>query len=261
MIYRSFLTASLLFVLATASAILANNNLFLPGDSYFPTVLTQQDIATLRDKPESDRTFEYSSFDAYPMAFCGDAGFPHVRFSSVDDRFIANLQAVYENIREWQPRELREERENGTKKLVETNGIRVLFYRSDFPFPGGQLGLRYNENWASEAVRFGHQRAHLRLCSLIPHPDAIAISWRDASVYPGLILDPSDAVRDRIQHRGKPVTVTDDVKAFVIATYDLQDFFRPADRFLRLYVVDANGFKELHLNDGQWGPPDDTSPF
>ncbi|NNE00050.1 MAG: hypothetical protein HKN47_22245 [Pirellulaceae bacterium] len=248
----------LMFPAAAASA---NNNLLLPGDAFFPTVLTQQKLTQLAATKPEDRTFEYSSLGGYEMAFCGYAGYANVRFRQLDQAFTANLQTAYDSVRSWQPREIREEKAEGKTKLVETNGVRVLFYRSDFPFPGGKLGLRYNESWVAEALRFGHQRDHLRLCCLINHPEAVMQSWRDADQFAGLTFDPTRAAPKPGQSIAEPVVVTDDIKAIVIASYELKELFQSDQGFFRLYVVDSEGVKELHFDGQRWGAPDPESPF
>ena len=148
----------LFFQLPSANA---NNNWLLPGDAFFPTVLTQADIQALQANQNERYEFHYSSLDTFPLAFCGNAGYEHVVFESVDKAFVANLAAAYKAIRETQPRRLVEEVTNGKKKLEETNGIHVLFILGRLNFPSTNLGCdttktgRKNSlKWATNASMF-----------------------------------------------------------------------------------------------------------
>lgn len=197
------------------------------------------------------------------MAFCGNAGFGRVNIDAVDDRFVKNLRDVYDTVRKTQPRRLVEQKNDEQVTLIETNGIRVLFYRGDFPFPGGKLGLRYNENWVEEAIRFGHRREHLRLCCLVRSEQAITLSWRDAKLYPGLDYVSPPNANSPVRSSQTPVTLVGDVKAIVIGTRKLEDYLLDSkDKSLELHVIDSSGVKQLRRRDGKWGPPsDDDGPF
>lgn len=247
----------------------ANNNLFLPGDSFFPTVLSEERLEALAEAADDDRTFTYSSLGGYPGAFCGYAGYDVVRFTHVDDEFVKNLRHVYDKIRQWDFRTLTERRQNGEVVLTESNPIGVLFYRSDFEFGDGELGLRYNENWVQQVVRFGYEPTHVRLCCLLNHPDAVMLSWRDAERFPALDIVEPDVDLNPGQNRlpGRkvttPVTVTSRIKAFVIGSYKLDDFFRPTEEeaYMVLYIVDSDGVRELEYVDGKWAPPEEDDLF
>jgi len=145
-------------IIAASSVCMANNNLFLPGDAFFPTVLTKAGIEALQTAKTGERKFTYSSFGGYEGAFCGYAGYDNAAIPSVDDHFANNLANVYSRIREFQGRQILEVKREGKTELLETNGIRVLFYPPEFEFPRHRLGLRYNEDWVSEAVKFGHKK-------------------------------------------------------------------------------------------------------
>ncbi len=247
----------LVILLCGARVSQANNNLFLPGDAFFPVTLTQADLASLQSASKNKRLFRYSALGGYEMAFCGDAGYRFAMIDAMDDRFVENLRAAYDEIRKRQPRKLVEEKSDGKTRLIETNGIRVLFYRQDFPINEGMLGLRYNENWVEEAIRFGHQRQHLRLCCLVRDEMAVMASWRDATLHAGLeAVRPPKGASPRT-----PIRLTGGIKAIVIGNRRLEEVFRPKG-FVDLYVVTADGSQHLERNEGKWGPPsDDGSPF
>lgn len=48
---------SALILWCHSQLVLANNNLFLPGDAFFPTVLTGSDVAKLKANPRDPPTF------------------------------------------------------------------------------------------------------------------------------------------------------------------------------------------------------------
>jgi hypothetical protein len=247
---------SLMALLATVVPVpvcLANNNLFLPGDAFFPTVLTKADVEALQEAKTGERTFRYSSFGGYEGAFCGYAGYANAIIPSVDDRFAKNLELVYQRIRRYQRRELAEWVEDGKTELVETNGMRVLFYPPGFQFPRHALGLRYNENWVEECLKFGHEREHLRLCCLISDPEAVARSWRDADIVPALSVELPETSLAPVPVTETPVLVKGPVRAIALGAHSLQKLLQPDyDDYLTIYVVDSNGVAALEHGDGKW---------
>ena len=91
----------------------ANNNLFLPGDAFFPTQLTKADLEGLQ-KAEGHLKFEYSNLGGYGSAFCGYAGHSSAMLPVVDDSFAKNIAKAYARVREFEGRELIEvETEDG----------------------------------------------------------------------------------------------------------------------------------------------------
>jgi hypothetical protein len=59
------------FLIYGVAACIANNNLFLPGDAFFLTLLTKDEIAKTRKKKSGARTFEYIATDQEGEAMCG----------------------------------------------------------------------------------------------------------------------------------------------------------------------------------------------
>ncbi|MEX1039019.1 MAG: hypothetical protein WDZ51_00205 [Pirellulaceae bacterium] len=236
---------------------MADNNYFLPGDAFFPTVLTQKGIEQLKSVKTGERMFAYSSLGGYDGAFCGYAGYYIATIPAVDDAFANNLATVYARIREDNNRELLEVLRDGKTELVETNGVRVLFYPPEFEFPRHTLGLRYNENWASEAVKFGHRREHLRLCCLIQNPDAVVISWRDAEAVAALKVKLPEIDLKPVPVTETPVEVQGPVKSIVVGSHTLEELFRlEHDDYATVYIVDSEGFTKLKHHDGEWRPED-----
>lgn len=250
---RNAIVSLIFAIVVIPSACLANNNLFLPGDAFFPTVLTKSEISRLQSAKTGERRFAYSSFAGYDKAFCGYAGYLNATVPTVDDPFIANLAKVYARIRTFEGRTLYEQTEDGKTELIETNGIRVLLYPQEFEFPRHTLGLRYNEKWIAEVEKFGHRRSDIRLCCLIADPDAVERSWRDADLVPALKVTLPNVPLTPVPETEAPVVVQGSVKAIVIGSNTLKKLFRPSDDDApTIYVVDSKGITELFLQDGKW---------
>src|SRR5687768_11678167 len=79
---------------AIVSAAYGNNNLFLPGDAFFPTELTAAKLNELQ-KTGGELELSYSSFGGYEGAFCGYAGYSRAKIPAVDRAFVGNLINVY----------------------------------------------------------------------------------------------------------------------------------------------------------------------
>jgi hypothetical protein len=260
MIRKCLIVASLVAV-ASARPIesLANNNLFLPGDAFFPTELTGSDVEALEAAGAGERIFVYSSFNAYPSAFCGYAGYKKAVMREVDDAFVRNLEIVYERMRAARPSEPRVRSGKDAAQSDEPVGMRVLFYPTAFDFPRYTLGLRYNENWLDEVLKFGHRQEHVRLCSLIQDSDALERDWRDAVVVPPLKARLPELEGATIgQLSALPVIIEEPVKAIVILGYTPKDVYdcersrSSADPPRSIYIVDAAGIEELICESGRW---------
>jgi hypothetical protein len=227
--------------------------LFLPGDAFFPTEITAEVLTRLEEGDESPPVFEYSAFGGYEGAFCGYAGYNRARIPQVDEGFVANLRNAYDHIREYEERQLVERNLEGKTVLVETNGVRVLFYPDTFEFPRFEIGLRYNENWVEEAVKFGHSPEAIRLCCLVDDKDAVMLSWRDSTkVEPLLVSLPNVPLRP-VPVMEDPVSVNGRIKAIVLNSIPLKEYFRP-DQFsyLEVLIVDSMSVRRLEYSDGKW---------
>ena len=246
----------------------SNNNFFMPGDAFFPTSLTENELQVLADSDAQKHEFTYDSYRTWEGAFCGNAGFTSAACAKIDKRFVANLVKTYNLIREDYPKEIVEIKKDGDVKRTETNPIRVLFYRADFPYkslaagkaPRAYLGIRYNENWVEESVKFGHSRHRVRMCSLIRHQKAPMICWRDSSHFPGLQIEIPKRFNYRTALRADsntPVKIVDDIKAIVLPPEPLLEYFRfdtgsyltyPGEIYLPVYVVTSGGIKKIELH-------------
>lgn len=252
-------TAAVLFASLAVTALgpsataQANNNLFLPGDAFFPTVITEADIQALQAREAGGGTFVYSSFDGYGEAFCGYAGYNKASIPSIDKAFANNLATVCSRIQKVADQKAKRRGPARQDPRLEAKETRVLFYPPEFEFPRYRVGLRYNENWAAEAARFGHSREHLRLCCLIDDPDAVEISWRDAELVRPLNVELPDVEPVPVPKTEATVVVQGNVKAFVIGSQTLKELFRSRTRdTLTLFVVDSDGIAEWVYAAGSW---------
>ena len=248
-------------ILGWHGSCVAVNNLFLPGDAFFPTELTKKDIEALLASRPGEYRFSYSAFGGYDGAFCGYAGYECALIPSVDEAFAKHLSTVYSKIREYEGRKLYEEISDGKIELTETNPIRVLFYSSTFKFREFELGLRYNEHWVEEVVKFGHSRRGIRECGLISHPDAVEACWRDADVVSGIKVKLPQVPLKPVPATTDPVVFDEPAQAIVIGSQSLQEFFRPTKEWKKpyAYVVDSQGIKEWVVESGKWKPVERTS--
>ncbi|QEG22409.1 hypothetical protein [Mariniblastus fucicola] len=231
----------------------ANNNHFLPGDAFFPTELTKADVERIQ-KAKGNINFKYSKLGGYGGAFCGGAGYHKASMPVADDAFAKNLAKAYERIREFEDRELIEfEGEDGKIEYDEINGVKVLFYNSDFDFNKHALGLRYNENWLKEVVAFGHSRDHARLCCLLQSQEAVTTSWRDGDLVPAFKAKTPNADGKSLRETmGEPIVFDTKVKAIVIpASTSLDDLFERSAGS-QLLVVDSSGVKEMRIENYKW---------
>lgn len=229
-----------------------NNNFFLPGDAFFPTVITAEDLARLESQQDAVPTFSYESYGGYDGAFCGCAGYYRAKVSGLDAAFAANLKKAYDRIRAFEPRELVERFVDGKKSLVETNGVRVLFYPQSFSFPKFEIGLRYNENWVEETTKFGHPIETIRLCCLVDDKEAVECSWRDATRVDALPASLPEVTLRTTPRTEAPITIEGPIKAIVLNSQPLTDYFHPEPYTVTVHIVDSAGVVTLQYEEGEW---------
>jgi hypothetical protein len=233
-----------------------NNNLFLPGDAFFPTRLTEEDVNRLKADSKDGPEFKYSSLGGYESAFCGYAGYGRARFARVDQAFIDNLKRAYQHVRKnYEGKRLREVDDNGKKSLEETNGVGVLFYPPKFEFPKYKLGLQYNENWVEEVEKFGHSPPQMRLCCLVNKADAVMESWRDSTIVGELKAELPDVQLKPVPETKEPIVVRGQVQAFVVDSRPLAKYFHPRPKApggVSVLNVDSTGITEISYDKGEW---------
>jgi len=251
--YARHLLASACFTLAISSAAMANNNFFLPGDAFFPTELTADDLSRLKADADNPYVFKYSNCGGYEMAFCGNAGYNRARIPGLNKAFVANLKKAYFRIRGYEDRQLVEHKDDdGKTTLIETNGMRVLFYPQFFQIPKFKIGLRYNDNWVTEVVKFRHSSRHIRLCCLVNDKDAVMESWRDSTDVAPLDVSLPKINLKQVLRTNAPVTINGRLKAIVLDSRPLTKYFHPEDFVTSVLVVDSTGIIEVAYVDGKW---------
>ena len=209
----------------------ANNNYFLPGDSFFHTVLTEA-VLTEIEKSKSP-VFRYDRPDHLDSYFCGYAGFEQLQVKEMSPAIKKHLRALYQHLRGAHPLQIelvpetKWVRQKGegegdievkTGKILrrELNGFSMFFYNADFDANRYRLGLKYNENWLEEVVAFGHSREHAQFEFFVREEKAILTDWRDCrSVKPLEVISPPIKAR-RSSNPLPPITLKSKVRIFVL---------------------------------------------
>ncbi len=248
--FKTLLTV-IICVLASNMHSFANNNLFLPGDAFFPTAMTKEEVIAFVASRSTERTINYAAIDKQGGAFCGWAGFDRARIVTADDEFAENLQKAHDRYRELQPRMLRETKVSGKIELIETNSMRVLFYPEEFDFKEHDLGVTYNENWIEQVEEFGHDRKHIQFNSLVDSSEAVAHCWRDGPLIPAMPAKFPEI--KTAQKEQAPISIECTVKAIVLANGTLDDFFdSDGEKYLRIFVVSSTGIEEWMNHQWEW---------
>lgn len=229
----------------------ANNNYFLPGDAFFHAVLTEEWVKHALASDEMP-LFDYSIQGGYSPAFGGYAGYGRATIENMDRAFLEHLAHAYRDVRTFNNRELRETiTKDGDRVLEETNGVHVFFYRDDFDIQRFDIGLRYNEHWMAEAVKFGHPRNGVRLCCFVPEREAVIASWRDSDLVPALNVRLPQAQINKGKSVTEPIVIHGKVKAIVLPHWSLKGYFDREDT-LPLYVVNSESVQEFTAESGKW---------
>ena len=230
----------------------ANNNFFLPGDSFFHTILTE---ALLADMEKSKNpVFRYNRPKHLDSYLCGYAGFEQLQVTEMSPAIKKNLQALYRYLREEYPLRIElvpetkfvpgklGDAEVKTGKILrrELNGFNMFFYNADFDANRYRLGLKYNENWVEEVVAFGHPRQHVQFEFFVREEKAILSDWRDCRlVKPLNVISPPIKVR-RSSNPLPPITLKSKVRIFILPTSDFAQHYHRSDF---IYEVTETGIQ------------------
>lgn len=227
---RSQLLIALSLLASTLTPVtsVANNNFFLPGDSFFHTVLTEAVLANI--EKSKNPVFKYDRPDHLDFFLCGYAGFEQLQVNELSPAIKKNLRTLYQHLRHQYPLRIEltpeskwvrkggEDIEVKTGKIVrrELNGFSMLFYNADFDTKRYRLGLKYNENWLEEVVAFGHSREHAQFEFFVRDEKAILSDWRDCKT-----VKPLDVISPPIKRRQSsnplpPVVLKSKVRIFVL---------------------------------------------
>ncbi len=158
-------------LLAVAQSATATNTGFLPGDAFFHTRLTSEQIQSLDDV--ADQVFVYRQPVNTPGTFSGYAGFWKLRYEAMPEPLRFNLQKLCHHLRATRY-PLRVERRENEREL---NPFDLFIYPSDFDQTKTRVALKFNEDWTSHTLRFP---------TFVPVSDLVAYEWQRASRVPAL---------------------------------------------------------------------------
>lgn len=246
MLRQAILAFAILFLAVDATQ--ANNNLFLPGDAYFPTELTGEELEKLNASPRQPPVFKYSALGGYSMAFCGYAGYGVAQVEQLDEPFVQNLRLAYKRV-------IKNESSRSTNRQRRSeNGrtLRMLLYPKVHDGPQFILGLRYNENWKAETVKFGHRPSQVRECHLLNDKRARIISGRQAAKVPALPAKLPDVKLNPYGETEKPILIDVPIRVFVIGSSSLDEQLHPKPFQTYRLVADSTGVWEQWYEDEGW---------
>lgn len=241
---------TLLFLVVSVELASATNFGFLPGDCFFHTTLSKEFIEQLQK--ENDPEFDYVRPKNASIAFCGYGGFYKMKFQKMPQGLKQNLNKVYQQIREqhhlqltvypelkWD-NELQKSLKTGKIIREEVNPIHVFFVNADYDVARFKVGLKYNETWAEEMMAIAsHKRDQTHLDLFVESGSAVMRDWRDAKLVRKLDVRCPELTTRNFK---KPVEVTGKLKAIVLPTGEIKDYYHGGPTF---YVVDAEKIQEM----------------
>ena len=126
-----------------------------------------------------------------------------------------------------------------------------MFYDEKFSAERFKIGLRYNETWVDDAVKFGHRRDHIRLCCIVRHENAVMTSWRDSTLVP-----PLTSIRPKVAKGESPdsdsvVTIGGETKALVVDSTPLSELFSPQVN-ATFMIVSEKGITKMSYKNYRW---------
>jgi hypothetical protein len=230
----------------------ANNNYFLPGDSFFHAVLTEAVLVEM-EKSKSP-VFKYNRPDHLNSFFCGYAGFEQLQVKDMSPAIKKNLTMLYRHLREAYPLQIEliqetklvrdasggfdNEVKTGKMLRREMNGFSMLFYNADFDADRYRLGLKYNENWVEQVVAFGHRQEHVQFEFFVREEEAILSDWRDCRLVKPLDVISPPITKRRSSNPLPPITLKSKVRIFVLPEADFNAAF---DRSGFVYEITETG--------------------
>lgn len=244
----------LILVAFGATPVLANNNNFLPGDTFFHAVLTEADLDRI-DKEENP-TFRYDRPDFMPSYLCGYAGFSQLEYTAMPKALKQHLRKAYRDLREFHPKRIEITKSEDPPQEVQTeiNGFNLLFYNKDFNLKRFRLGLKYNEKWLEDITAFGHDRRHVQFEFFVDKPKAIMEDWRDGSLVPPLKAKLPQASPKALS---TPIKVGGDVQIFIMPEEKFGALYSAPEvgwGSFSIYRITADGVQRMTGKSGHWEP-------
>jgi hypothetical protein len=139
---KSTIFCVIVFSLSSAS-VLANNTRFLPGDAFFFTRLSKQEIIALQ-KTDSP-TFEYGNHWNGCYGY-GIIGYSTLRIKNFSVETRAALRDAFKR--------LETDLEKGSFDDPEKKLMSLFVYSKDYPWIKHGIALQYNEDWVEESTAF-----------------------------------------------------------------------------------------------------------
>ena len=260
-------------LLGISSSALANNNLFLPGDALFHTLLTEKKLKALEN--EANPRFDYFRNVSFGSG-CGFAGYSKLEFTRMPKSFRENVVTACREVLRRRAANAARKKKDPTPDASDRSDdeiidddiprdpttVNVMFYNLSFDIKRYRFGLRYNENWSKDIESFGHgDRAQLD--PLFYDVGALAAQWRDAkkvdalqAVCPKL---PSPLPRTTLfSFKLDPVRVAKNIRVIVLESPDMRQYFYGNTK-LGYYDVTKDGVTRYHWVNGEWAVDADFS--
>ncbi|QGJ71041.1 Hypothetical protein PBC10988_27440 [Planctomycetales bacterium 10988] len=225
----------------------AADNFFLPGDAFFPTRLTLESL----DQLAKTKTIQYASPIGSEYGKSGDAGYAYAYLPDLDEEFVLNMKGYFKWHVSTGWKDFIEDPKSGKKVPLETDGASVLVYPSDFDPLKFWPGLRYNEHWRTETVKFGHDHNQINPCCSINHKDALMESWRDATKVPPLqVILPKTQPKPK-QVIEEPIVIKGPYQILIIQQPMIELFLAEED------IISYAGFwsditRDYHFSNNEW---------
>jgi hypothetical protein len=164
----------------------AHNNLFLPGDAFFTTQVTIDEVEKWRP---GSVTIPYSRLRGVTY-LCGYLGYGNATITGLTQDTIDALLATLRNLEKDGQGYWEGETADGRK----LHWFRIFLYQRDCNLEAMRIGLRYNEQWATI------QRAHASEDHIqydeIGGSGAILDNWQSSELVRGLTYTSTQTLRD-----------------------------------------------------------------
>lgn len=236
----------LIIVFSITRAVDAVNIAFVPGDAFFPSILTTVDLERFE---QDGLILKYRYPPSMVFSFCGYSGFQKLHITGNTDKLIENLQRCYQVNRETFRKELIEE-SDGT--LRETNGLLLLVYNKNVDWQSTRLrlGIKYNENWNNypddaftKVPRRLKNKAYI-YNTFVKTADAVIHDWQYAEKFSGINVNvpPGTGWGYPGPQIDVPVTIDADAVQIVVLSFDnTEKLFR--QRYRQDFdVVNSEGY-------------------
>ena len=146
------LILSTVFFVCSVLPLSAHNNLFLPGDAFFMTEISIEELEELRDSNKTTLPLLYSRYPGFGF-FCGYLGYRHAQINEVPPRVFQQIIDACNNM----PADTHETFESESGEEIKTYCI--FIYNRDFNSERLCIGIDYNEDWAT--IQRKHRGKHV----------------------------------------------------------------------------------------------------